>query len=149
MDRHPPGPAPLPAFPADLVAVLATVAPDGPAAIPVSAVYRAGDHEVLFALAHHRGSLARLREDPRAALTRIGTGFAVVARGEAAVVADPLPGADFVTGLRFTSVTVGDAIGLATVVHRGVRWGWRDAPSARRHRQVLTALRALARDGVS
>ncbi|MFN8121171.1 MAG: pyridoxamine 5'-phosphate oxidase family protein [Thermoleophilia bacterium] len=141
MDRSP---AALPEFPSGLVAVLATVAPDGPSAIPVSAVHRAGDREVLFALAHHRGSLGRLRADPRAALTLVGTGFAVVARGEAAVVADPLPGAEFVTGLRFTATDIGDAIGLSTVVHGGIRWGWRDAASARRHRQVLAALRALA-----
>jgi len=149
MDRHPPGPVALPPFPHDLVAVLATVAPDGPSAIPVSAVHRAGDREVLFALAHHRGSLSRLRGDPRAALTLVGTGFALVARGEAVVIAEPLPGADFVTGVRFTAATISDAIGLTTLVHAGITWGWKDAASARRHRQVLAALRDLARDATA
>lgn len=143
VDRQP-GPIAFPPFPSDLVAVLATVDADGPSAIPVSAVVRAGDREVLFALAHRRGSLARLREDPRTALTLVGTGFAVVARGRAAVVADPLPGAEFVAGLRFTATGIGDAIGLTTLVHGGIRWGWRDAESARRHRAVLAALRDLA-----
>jgi hypothetical protein len=133
----------LPPFPGDLVAVLATVGPDGPAAIPVSAVVRAGDRRVLLALAHRRGSLARLRAEPRAALSLLGTGFAVTARGEARVVADPLPGAEFVAGVELAVSRLDDAIGTATVVHRGVHWGWRDAESARRHRLVLAALEEL------
>ncbi len=136
-------PRPLPHFPRDLVAILATLDPEGPAAIPVSAVLRAGDRRVLLALAHRRGSLARLREDPRTALTLVGTGFAVVARGSASVIADPLPGAEFVVGVEFLAQRVDDAIGLTTLVHHGIAWGWKDAASARRHRAVLGALREL------
>src|SRR5512141_2926674 len=51
----------LPALPPGAVAILATVGPAGPVAIPVSAVLRAGPRDLLLGLAGRRGSLVRLR----------------------------------------------------------------------------------------
>ena len=55
------------------VAVLSTGAGE-PHAIPVSTAVRRGPREVAFALALRRESLARLRLDPRCALTLIAAG---------------------------------------------------------------------------
>lgn len=136
----------LPAFPPGLVATLATVDADGPAAIPVSALHRTADDRVLLALAPHRASLARLRTDPRVALLMVAEGFAVSARGTARVVADPLPGATFVVGVSVGVTEVRDALGERTLVHAGIAWGWRDDGSAARHEAVLRALRGLPAD---
>ena len=51
----------------------------GPHAIPVSTAIRSGDATIHLALAHKRDSLARLREDPRCALTILAAGVAVTA----------------------------------------------------------------------
>lgn len=134
----------VPALPESIVGALATTGPDGPGVIPVSALLRSGDRRVHLALADHRASLARLRVDGRAALALLGTGFSVTLHGTARVVADPLPGAPFVVALALEVARVQDTLGARTVVHEGVRWGWRDDASAARHAQVLAALAALS-----
>lgn len=133
----------LPPFPVDLVGLLCTVDDDGPAAIPVSALRRAADDRILFALAPHRGSLARLRREPRVALALLGEGFAVTARGQAHVIADPLPGAPFVVAVGLRVRSLDDALAPHTAVHAGITWSWREPDAAERHRQVLAALHAL------
>jgi mannose-6-phosphate isomerase-like protein (cupin superfamily) len=76
----------LPEWPTRTIAVLATVN-GAPHAIPVSAPVRAGDRRILLSLHRDRGSLARLREDPRVALTLLAEGdVAFTARGRAQVV---------------------------------------------------------------
>jgi hypothetical protein len=56
----------------------------GPFAIPVSAPVRAGDRRILINLRRDRGSLARLREEPRVALLLLAEGnIAFTARGRA------------------------------------------------------------------
>src|ERR1700733_6097717 len=77
----------LPDWPAGTVTILAT-AGDTPQAIPVSAALRAGPRRALIGLAATRGSLARLRADPRGALTIVGEGVAVTAHGRARVLDD-------------------------------------------------------------
>jgi hypothetical protein len=139
----------VPPLPPDAVAALATAGDAGPAVIPVSALHRAGPDRVLFALAPGRGSLARIRADGRVALLVMSAGLAVTVRGEARVVADPLPGAEHVVALALTPREVADTLGERTLLHDGVRWGWRDAGSARRHREVLEALAALAAHGAA
>ena len=92
--------AALPDWPAGTVCVLATSGADGPHAIPVSTAIRAGDDRIVLALARTRGSLERLRADPRVALTVMaGPDLAFTAHGTARVVADPLPGAEGVAGV--------------------------------------------------
>ena len=83
----------LPEWPQRTVGVLATV-DDGPHAIPISAPVRAGDRRILLGLHRDRGSLGRLREDPRVALLVLTEGdTAFTAHGRARVIAEPLAGA--------------------------------------------------------
>ena len=72
----------LPDWPPGTVAVLTTHGAD-PHAIPVSTGVRRGPTTILFALSLRRESLARLRADPRCALT-------IVAGGDVAVTAHGL-----------------------------------------------------------
>jgi len=137
----------LPPLPEDIVGALAATGPDGPSVIPVSALHRASDGLLLFALAPHRATLRLLREDDRAAIALLGPDLAVTAHGRTRVVADPLPGAPFVVALALRVTRVQDTLGTRTVVHDGVRWGWRDADSAARHARVLDGLRRLADAG--
>ena len=74
----------LPEWPDGTVAVLSTGAGE-PHAIPVSTAVRRGPRELAFALALRRESLARLREDPRCAVTMLAAGVAVTAIGRATV----------------------------------------------------------------
>jgi Pyridoxamine 5'-phosphate oxidase len=80
----------LPEWPTRTIALLASVA-DGPYAIPVSAPVRAGDRRILLSLHRTRGSLSRLRERPRVALTVLAEGnVAFTARERARVVQEPM-----------------------------------------------------------
>jgi flavin reductase (DIM6/NTAB) family NADH-FMN oxidoreductase RutF len=133
----------IPALPEGIVAVLATVGPDGPAAIPVSALLRAGPDRLLLALARTRGSVARLREDPRCAVSLNGPGMSRCLEGTARVAADPLPGADFMVAFELTAHRIRDARGPATEVDEGIRWRWTTAEAAERHAAVMAALRVL------
>ena len=134
----------IPPLPDGCVGLLATLDASGPAVVPVSALHRTSPRRLLFALAPHRGSLARLRGDPRTALALLGPGMALTVHGRSAVVADPLPGAPFVVALALEADRVTDTAGARTLVLDGVRWAWRDAASAGRHVQVLAALAAHA-----
>lgn len=133
----------LPEFPPGQVAILATVGPGGPAAIPVSALLRCGPRELLLALAARRGSLARLRAEPRVALSLSGPGFCLAVEGTAAVAADPLPGAQNMVAVRVCAEVVRDTRGPATAVDDGIRWRWTTGESEARHRGVLGALAHL------
>lgn len=133
----------IPELPDGVVAVLATVGPEGPAAIPVSALLRAGPRRLLFALALTRGSAARLREDPRAAVSLNAAGISLCLEGTARVVADPLPGAERMVAFELTADRIRDARGPATEVDEGIRWRWTTAEAARRHAAVMAALAAL------
>lgn len=130
----------LPDLPPGTVVILATVGGSGPAAIPVSAVLRTGPRLLLLGLAARRGSLTRLREDPRVALSVAGAGFCVEVAGEAEVAADPLPGAEGMVAVRVRARTVRDVRGPATEVDAGIRWRWTDRAADERHRLVLAAL---------
>lgn len=112
----------LPEWPARTVAVLSTVNGE-PYAIPVTAPVRAGDHRVLISLGHGRGSLARLRDDPRVALTILGeSNCAFTARGQARVIEEPMRQShhfvaveidvDEIDDQRLPDVAIGSGIGL-------------------------------------
>jgi Pyridoxamine 5'-phosphate oxidase len=137
----------IPELPAGIVAVLATTGPAGPAAIPVSALLRAGPSRVLFALAATRGSVARLRDDPRAALSLNGPGMSLCAEGVAELVADPLPGAAHMVAFRLEVARLRDARGPFTEVDEGIRWRWTADEAAARHAAVMAALAALRAPG--
>ena len=137
----------IPELPEGIVAVLATVGPVGPVAIPVSALVREGPERLLFALAATRGSTARLRRDPRAAVALNGPGMSLCVEGAARIAADPLPGAEFMVAFRLEAERISDARGPATEVDEGIRWRWTAADAAARHAAVMAPLRALARPG--
>jgi hypothetical protein len=68
----------IPQWPEGTAAVLSTA---GPHAIPVSTAVRTSDATVHLALGPRRGSLARLRGDPRAVLTVMAAGAAFTLHG--------------------------------------------------------------------
>lgn len=112
----------LPEWPAATVAVLSTM--DGePHAIPVTAPVRAGDHRILFSLAHGRGSLARLKEHHKVALSVLDEGnCAFTARGRARILQEPMDGSpnfvaveldvDEIDDHRLPGFAVGSGVGL-------------------------------------
>ena len=134
----------LPHLPEGLVAFVATAGDAGPHVIPVSALHRAGPRRLLLALTHRRGTLARLRARPAVAVALTGTGFAVTAHGPATVVADPLPGAEFMAAVAVEVERLADHLRPETELRRGVDWGWRGPAAAERHDLVVAALAALA-----
>jgi flavin reductase (DIM6/NTAB) family NADH-FMN oxidoreductase RutF len=112
----------LPEWPGGTVAVLSTGAGE-PHAIPVSTAVRAGPMTVRFALALRRESLARLREDPRCALTVLAAGdVAVTALGRATVVAEH----ERVAIVELTVERIQDHGTDRFVIDDGVQWRWTD-----------------------
>ena len=139
-----PDPAALPDWTPGTVAVLSTGA-GAPHAIPVSTGVRAGDRRVVLALARRRESLARLRQDPRCALTILAGGdVAVTAQGTARVIADPLSISDRVAAVALDVDRIQDHGQPRFAIEEGVRWHWTDEESQRRDDEVRAALRELA-----
>ncbi len=132
----------LPDWPAGTVTILAT-AGDTPHAIPVSAAVRAGPRRALIALAETRGSLARLRADPRVSLTIVCEGTAVTAYGRARVREDEslAPG---VIAVEIEVDRVQDHDRPTFELQSGVGWRWTDADAERRDADVRAALARLA-----
>jgi flavin reductase (DIM6/NTAB) family NADH-FMN oxidoreductase RutF len=126
----------LPDWPDGAVAVLATGA-GPPHAIPVSTAVRSGPATVHFALGLRRESLARLREDPRCALTVLAAGVAVTAHGTAIVVEET----DRVAFLRLDVESVQDHDQPTFEVGAGVRWRWTDEDAERADAEIRAALR--------
>lgn len=133
----------LPAWEPGTVAVLSTGA-GPPHAIPVSTGVRAGDHRLLLALARRRESLARLREDPRCALTIVARGVACTAHGTAEVVQDPMTVSDKVAAVAVAVESIQDHDQPRFAVEAGVRWAWTDAQAAARDAAIRAALAAIA-----
>ncbi len=119
------------------VAVLATA---GPHAIPVSTATRTGPQTVLLALGPSRGSLARLREDPRCALVLVAEGVAVTLRGRATELGE----AAGTVAIRLDVEHVDDHAQPTFVIDAGVQWRWTDADAERRDAEVRAALAQLA-----
>jgi hypothetical protein len=128
----------LPHWPPGTVAVLATCA-GAPHAIPVSTVVRAGPRTLLLALAQRRESLARLREDPRCAVTILAPGVAITADGNAEVVND----LGRVVAVRVEVDAIQDHDQPTFEIEDGVRWHWTDPEAERADAEVRAALEAL------
>ncbi len=126
----------LPDWPEGTVAVLSTA---GPHAIPVSTATRAGDATIHLALAHSRDSLARLREEPRCALTILAAGVAVTAYGAATVVGE----GERVVYVRLDVDDVQDHDQPTFELDDGVRWHWTDDDAERGDAAVRERLRQL------
>lgn len=86
----------------------AVLAVGGPHAIPVSTITRAGADRIVFALARRRDTLARLRDDPRAALCVLGAGIAFTAEGEVRVLREELAASPHVAALELRVARVQD-----------------------------------------
>jgi hypothetical protein len=134
----------LPEWTPGTVAILSTGA-GAPHAIPVSTGVRAGPRTVFLALALRRESLARLREDPRCALTLLtGGDVSITAHARATIVQDPMAIADGVAAVRLDVERIQDHGQPRFQVDAGVRWHWTDAEAERRDAEIRAALAGLA-----
>ncbi len=133
----------LPDWPAGTVAILSTGA-GAPHAIPISTAIRAGDDRILLVLARRRESLARLREDPRCALTILTEGdVAVTVHGRAEIVEEPMEISDGVAAIAVHVDEVQDH-GLPTfAIEAGIRWRWTDDSAEARDAEMRAALQRL------
>jgi hypothetical protein len=131
----------LPDWPPGTVTILAT-AGETPHAIPVSAAIRAGPRHALIGLAASRGSVARLRADPRVALAIIAEDVAVTAYGRARVLDGAL--AEGVVAVEIEVHDVQDHDRPTFAIEAGVRWRWTDPEAQRRDAEVQAALARLA-----
>jgi Pyridoxamine 5'-phosphate oxidase len=129
----------LPEWPDGTVAVLATGA-GAPHAIPVSLVLRGGARTLLLGLAERRESLARLREDPRCAVTVLAAGdLAFTATGRAVAFEPAGP----VVGVRVEVDELIDHNRPTYEITGGVQWHWTDAEAVDRDAAARAALRKL------
>ena len=131
----------LPEWPDGTVATLVTQG-EAPHAIPVSLIVRAGPREILVGLAPRRVALARLRADPRAALTILAAGdHAFTAHGHA-VAFEECGG---VVAVRIAVVAIADHNRPSYEIRDGVQWDWTDESERERDAATRATLRDLAR----
>lgn len=126
----------LPDWPEGTVAVLCTA---GPHAIPVSTATRGGDATIHLALAHRRDSLARLRAEPRCALTLLAADLAVTAYATATVVDED----DRLAYVRLDVDDVQDHDQPTFAIDAGVRWHWTDQAAEQGDAEARDRLRRL------
>jgi hypothetical protein len=131
----------LPEWPAGTVTILAT-AGEAPHAIPVSAAVRAGPRRALIGLAASRGSLARLRADPRVSLAIVCEATAVTAYGRARVLEEHL--VEGVVAVEIEVERVQDHRRPTFAIESAVRWRWTDLEAEQRDAAVRAALLRLA-----
>ncbi|HZB76847.1 MAG TPA: hypothetical protein VE526_11530 [Solirubrobacteraceae bacterium] len=135
----------LPDWSPGTVAILSTGGAP-PHGIPVSTALRAGPRTVLLALALRRGSLARLREEPRCALTVLDGGdIAFTAHATAVIVQEPMAVSDRVAAVRLDVDAIQDHGQPRFTIDAGVRWHWTEARAERDDAVIRAALAALAR----
>ena len=116
----------------------------GPHAIPVSTAIRASDRRAVFALGRGRATLARLREDPEAALCLLGAGVAFTAHGRATVVREELRAASHVAAIALEVTRLQDHLaGSRTEILDGVRWRWTEDAAREDERRIVAELREL------
>jgi flavin reductase (DIM6/NTAB) family NADH-FMN oxidoreductase RutF len=134
----------LPAWSQGTVAILSTGG-GPPHGIPVSTALRAGPRTVLLALGLRRESLARLREDPRCALTVLdGRDVAFTAHATADVVQEPMAVSDRVAAVRLDVLAIQDHGQPRFTIEAAVQWRWTDAQAERDDAAIRAGLAALA-----
>jgi hypothetical protein len=135
----------LPQWEPGTVAVLSTGA-GPPHAIPVSTAVRSGPRTIVLALALRRGSLARLREDARCALTIVAAhDVAVTAHGRATIVEEPMAVSDRVAAVRIDVEAIQDHGHDQFRIDDAVRWHWTVPEAEQRDAEIRAALSRLAR----
>jgi hypothetical protein len=123
--------------------VPAVLIADGPHAIPISTAVRRGDARVVFALGRRRAMLARLRQDPGAALCVMARGVAFTAYGRAAVVREQLDSAP-VVALELVVERVQDHLADGrTAMLDAARYEWRDTAAAADAERIVAELGAI------
>ena len=134
----------LPDWPPGTVAILSTGG-GPPHGIPVSTALRAGPRTVLLALGLGRDSLARLRREPRCALTLLDArDIAFTAHASAAIVQEPMAVSDRVAAVRLDVNTIQDHGQPRFTIEAGVRWRWTDEKAERDDAAIRAGLAALA-----
>lgn len=126
----------LPEWPAGTVAVLSTGAGE-PHAIPVSTAVRRGPRAIVLALSLRRESLARLREDPRCAVTILAAGNLALTAVGTAVVEDEGPR---IAVVRVDVSRIQDHAQDTFVIDGGVQWRWTDDDAARNDAELRARL---------
>ena len=116
----------------------------GPHLIPVSTAARAAPDRIVFALARRRDTLARLRDDPAAALCMLGAGIAFTAYGEAGVLRDELDASPHVAALELRVSRVQDHLADGrTEMLDGARWRFTSDEATSADAAVRAELAAL------
>jgi hypothetical protein len=135
----------LPEWEPGTVCVLSTGGGD-PHAIPVSTAVRAGPRRVLLALAARRETLARLRREPRCALTIMAAGdVACTVHARAEIVEESLRGAEGVAAVALQVDAIQDHMQPRFAIAAGVAWRWTDEQARESDAAVRAALDELAR----
>jgi hypothetical protein len=130
----------LPEWRPGTVAVLSTGA-GPPHAIPISTAVRRDPRTIALALALRRESLARVREDPRCALTIMAGGdIAFTAHGRATIVEEPMAVSDRVTAIRIDVEAIQHHGQDTFEIDDGVRWHWTDPGAEQRDAEIRAAL---------
>ena len=133
----------LPRWAPGTVAVLST-AGGAAHAIPVSTGLRAGPRLVVIALARRRESLARLREDPRCALTLLAGGdLACTAHARAEIMQEPMEISDRMAVVALQVEEIQDHRQPRFAIDDGVRWHWTDDQAERLDGEIRQALAEL------
>ena len=124
---------------------------DGPHAIPVTTIVRAGDDRVLFSLGRERETLRRLRGEPRVALCVLGEGIAFTAHGYAYELGDEIEAVDTVVAVELRVQDVQDHLADGrTEMLDGARWRWTDESHGEAEDAIVAELKRLGRpDGES
>jgi hypothetical protein len=128
----------LPDWPDGTAAVLSTGG-GRPHAIPVSTAVRSGPATIHLALSLRRESLARVREEPRCALTVLAAGNVAFTAHAAATVVEE---GERVALIRLDVDAVQDHRHPTFEIDEGVRWRWTDADAERADAELRAALRA-------
>lgn len=117
----------------------------GPHAIPISTATRASGDRLLFGLARGRDTLARLRDEPAAALTILAGGVAFTAHGFAAVIREELQCAPNVAALELRVRRLQDHLeGARTEIVSAPGWRWTEQAASDADAAVRAELRELA-----
>lgn len=131
----------LPTWPAGTPALLCAT---GPHVIPVSSYARVADDRIVVALGTRRETLARLRDDPRAAFCVLATGVAFTAYCRAAILRESLEAAPGNAAVELRVERVQDHLADGrTEILDGAPWRWVDQDAAALQPLVVNELKAL------